>query len=70
LFERQQERRSTQRSYKAEAITPWKQAPTNGSNPEPIQIDSLSFKKLSQKKKDRQRKEGLSLYCGGENHQA
>jgi hypothetical protein len=38
--------------YKAEAITPWKQAPTNGSKPEPMQIDSSSFKKLSQKKKD------------------
>jgi hypothetical protein len=52
LFEHQQERRSTQRLYKAEAITPWKQAPTNGSKPEPMQIDSSSFKKLSQKKKD------------------
>jgi hypothetical protein len=66
LFEHQQERRSIQRPYKAEAIIPWKQAPTNGSKPEPMQINSLSFKKLSQKKKDRQCKKDLCLYCGGE----
>jgi hypothetical protein len=35
-----------------------------------MQIDSSSFKKLSQKGKDRRRKEDLCLYCGGENHQA
>jgi hypothetical protein len=51
LFERQQERRSTQGPYKAETIIPWKQAPTNASKPKPMQIDSSSFKKLSQKEK-------------------
>jgi hypothetical protein len=56
--------------YKAEAITPWKQAPTNGSKPEPIQIDSSSFKKLSQKEKGQRRKEDLCLYYDGENYQA
>jgi hypothetical protein len=35
-----------------------------------MQIDSSSFKKLSQKEKDRRRKEDFYLYCGGENHQA
>jgi hypothetical protein len=70
LFERRQERRSTQGPYKVEAIILWKQAPTNGSKPEPMQIDSSSFKKLSQKEKDRRCKEDLCLYCGGKNHQA
>jgi hypothetical protein len=70
LFERQHERYSTQGPYKAEAITPWKQTPINASKPEPMQIDFTSFKKLSQKEKDRQRKEDLCLYCGGKNHQA
>jgi hypothetical protein len=55
--------------YKAKAITPWKQAPNNASMPEPMQIDSLRFKKLSQKEKEWQRKEDLCLYCGKENHQ-
>jgi hypothetical protein len=32
--------------YKAKTITPRKQAPTNGSKPEPMQIHSSSFKKL------------------------
>jgi hypothetical protein len=59
LFQRRQERRSTQRPYKAEAIIPWKQAPTNGSKPESMQIDSSSFKKVSQKEKDRRLKEDL-----------
>jgi hypothetical protein len=70
LFERRQERHSTQGLYKVEAITPWKQAPTNGSKPEPMQIGSLSFKKLLQKEKDLRCKKDLCLYCGGENHQA
>jgi hypothetical protein len=35
-----------------------------------MQIDSSSFKKLSQKEKDRRHKEDLCLYCGGQNHQA
>jgi hypothetical protein len=35
-----------------------------------MQIDSSSFKKLSQKEKDRRYKTDLYLYCGGENHQA
>jgi hypothetical protein len=47
LFECRQERRLTQGLYKVEAITPWKQTPTNASKLEPMQIDSLSFKKLS-----------------------
>jgi hypothetical protein len=54
LFEHRQERCSTQGPYKAEAIIPWKQAPINASKPKPIQIDSSSFKKLSQKEKERQ----------------
>jgi hypothetical protein len=58
------------RAYKTQAITPWKQAPTNGSKPESMQIDSSNFKKLSQKEKDRQCKEGLCLYCDGKNQQA
>jgi hypothetical protein len=69
LFECQQEQHSIQRPYKAEAISPWKQAPTNASMPEPIQMNSLRFKKLSQKEKDRRCKEDLYLYCGRENHQ-
>jgi hypothetical protein len=46
LFEHRQERRSIQVPYKAEAITPWKQVPTNASMPEPMQIDFSRFKKL------------------------
>ena len=69
LFECRQEQHSIQRPYKAEAITPWKQAPTNASMLELMQIDSLRFKKLSQKKKDQQCKEDLYLYCDRENHQ-
>jgi hypothetical protein len=38
--------------------------------PELIQIDSLRFKKLLQKEKDRRYKEGLYLYCGGKKYQA
>ena len=53
LFEHQQEQRSTQGSYKVEAITPWKQASINALKSKPMQIDSSSFKKLSQKEKDR-----------------
>jgi hypothetical protein len=34
-----------------------------------MQIDYLRFKKLSQKEKERRRKEDLCLCCGGENHQ-
>jgi hypothetical protein len=37
--------------------------------PEPMQIDFSRFKKLSQKKKEQQRKEDLCLYCGKKNHQ-
>ena len=70
LFERQQERRLTQRLYKTETITPWKQVSTNGSKPKPMQIDSLSFKKLLQKARGQRCKEGLCLYCGRKNHQA
>jgi hypothetical protein len=52
LFEHQQERHSTLGPYKNESIIPWKQAPTNASKLEPMQIDSPRFKKLSQEKKD------------------
>jgi hypothetical protein len=52
LFERRQEQRLTQGLYKVEAITRWKHVPTNASKLETIQIDSSSFKKLSQKEKD------------------
>jgi hypothetical protein len=52
LFEHRQERRSTQGSYKAEVISPWKEAPTNTSMAEPMQIESLRFKKLLQKEKE------------------
>jgi hypothetical protein len=37
--------------------------------PKPMQIDSSSFKKLSQKEKDRRRKKDLCLYYGRENYQ-
>jgi hypothetical protein len=47
LFEHRQERRSIQGPYKAETITPWKQASINISKPEPMRIDSSNFKKLS-----------------------
>jgi hypothetical protein len=56
--------------YQVEALTPWKQVPTNVSKLEPMQIDSSSFKKLLQIEKERRRKKDLCLYCGGENHQA
>ena len=69
-FKRQQEWHLIQRPYKAESITPWKQTPTNESKPELMQIDSSSFKKLSQKEKNRRCKEDLYLYSDGENHQA
>jgi hypothetical protein len=52
LFECRRERRLTQRPYKVETITPWKQALTNVSKPELMQINSSSFKKLLQKEKD------------------
>ena len=35
-----------------------------------MQIDSSSFKKLSQKEKERRCKEDLCLYCSEKNHQA
>jgi hypothetical protein len=55
--------------YKTKAITLWKQAPTNASMLEPMQIDSLRFKELSQKEKEQQYKEDVCLYCGGKNYQ-
>jgi hypothetical protein len=70
LFKRRQERHSTQGSYKAEAITPWKQVPTNTLMLEPMFIDSLRFKKLSQKEKNPRYKKVLYLYCGKENYEA
>jgi hypothetical protein len=49
LFERRQEWCSTRGPYKAKTITPWKQAPTNASMLQPMQINSSRF----QKKKER-----------------
>jgi hypothetical protein len=63
LFNRREKWRPTQGLYKTEAITLWKQTPTNASMPKPMQIDSSRFKKVSQKEKERQRKKDLYLYC-------
>jgi hypothetical protein len=40
------------------------------NNYDPMQIDSIRYRTLTQDEKDRRRREGLCLYCGEEGHLA
>ena len=67
LFELRQERRSSWRNDGA--VTAYLRSPENHSTgPEPMQIDAVRFKTLTQEEKKRRMEEGLCLYCGEEGH--
>jgi len=40
------------------------------TGPEPMELDTIKFKKLTQEEKEKRRKEGLCMYCGQKGHYA
>src|SRR5690606_11193888 len=40
----------------------------HSSGPEPMDLDTIKFKRLTQEEKDKRRKEGLCMYCGAKGH--
>ena len=71
LFERRQEQRFGWRGQHQNMVaTSSKFSGNHSSGPEPMQIDTTRFKRLTQEEKDRRRREGLCLYCGKPGHKA
>ncbi len=68
LFEQQQGRRLLFGSYRADYTTPTRQTSSSTSTLKPMQIDTLKVKKLTEKEKERRRREHLCFYCGGKDH--
>jgi hypothetical protein len=68
LFEQRQERRLLFGSYRGDYTTPTHQTSSSTSTPEPMQIDILRVRKLTEEEKERRRREHLCFYCGGKDH--
>ena len=70
LFERRQEQRLGWRGTSQVMTATPKFSETSSSRPEPMQIDTVRFKPLTEQEKTRRRQEGLCLYCGEARHTA
>ncbi len=68
LFEQRQERRLFFGSYRADYTAPTRQTSSSTSTPEPMQINTLRVRKLTEEEKERRHREHLCFYCGGKDH--
>lgn len=71
LFERRQEQRLGWRGPRQSMLaTSSKFIENRPKGPEPMQIDTTQFKRLTPEEKERRRREDLCLYCGKPGHKA
>jgi hypothetical protein len=68
LFEQRQERRLLFGSYRVDYTAPTRQTSSSTSTLEPMQIDTLRVRKLTEEEKERRCREHLCFYCGGKDH--
>ena len=69
LFERKMEKKNYDRFLSSHNSHVTRAAVDNNSSPEPMQIDAVR-KSLTEEEKNRRRRLGLCLYCGGNGHLA